>query len=501
VAIGSVPSLIVGIGAGAAAADGFAPSLERPKQDAWASQPNRIVDVGTLARLVAQGGVDLGTAQPFAHRNGYSNQQLNALVYLAQTVPGIAQTMFLWRLNVVKDAEFRQALVKGGMRQDWVNWIVDNLRSVPLTAEQVAVAVQRSLIPNEGQLPFDESKAAQSVNDLWNSLANPQLGHNPGSDTPIQAMPVTNLKAYESAAAYGVSNEQLDVLTRTIGLPIAPQQAAALLYRRHISADTFARALAEGNTRIEWASAYFEAFRQILTAHDAAELQLRGYLTRDERLAKTLNHGMSEAESDLLYDLLGRSVNVHQVLIGERRGGKYMPAPATFDEQKAGIPDAYLAALERGNLRPEYYQLAYAARETYPSYFVTRALLQANVISATRGSELFAGLGWPEDVTKAAADYYSGGTGTTADTHLTKAQNQLWTATHRGYLTSKITDAEASTALTTAGVATATIPQVLAIWQEERSLDRKTLTAAQAKKAWAILRRVRRGHATKHWPT
>ena len=47
-----------------------------------------------------------------------------------------------------------------------------------------------------------------------------------------------------------------------------------------------------------------------------------------------------------------------------------------------------------------------------------------------------------------------------------------------------ITDAQATAALTTAGVPAAEIQPVLDIWQTERGLDRKPLSAAQTKKAW-----------------
>ena len=54
--------------------------------------------------------------------------------------------------------------------------------SVPVTAEQAAVLVQRSVIPNQGQLPFDTNIPAGNV----------------------PRMPKVDLDAYASAQAYGV---------------------------------------------------------------------------------------------------------------------------------------------------------------------------------------------------------------------------------------------------------------------------------------------------------
>jgi hypothetical protein len=79
---------------------------------------------------------------------------------------------------------------------------------------------------------------------------------------------------------------------------------------------------------------------------------------------------------------------------------------------------------------------------------------------------------------------WSGG-GTSADPHVTKAQNQLWTATHSSYVKDRSTDAEAQSTLGTLGVAATAIPAVLRLWQAERALVRAGLTAAQIKKAYS----------------
>src|SRR5207237_4150132 len=108
-----------------------------------------------------------------------------------------------------------------------------------------------------------------------------------------------------------------------VGLPASPDLAARMVLRKIIDRVDFDRAISEGNTRNEWADALFEGFREILTAHNYAELELRGYLDRSERLAGTRKHGMSDTDSDLLYDVLGRSIPVHQILTGEARGGMF----------------------------------------------------------------------------------------------------------------------------------------------------------------------------------
>ena len=146
-------------------------------------------------------------------------------------------------------------------------------------------------------------------------------------------------------------------------------------------------------------------FREILTANQYAELELRGFLSREERLAETAKHGMSQRDSDLLYDVLGRAIAVHALVTGEARGG-------TFDGPIGNIPAAFLSAMRRSNIRPEFYNLAYANRYNYPSAFVTRALLQGGAISEAEGEQIFLDVGWkPELARKVAAHYATATTG------------------------------------------------------------------------------------------
>jgi hypothetical protein len=91
--------------------------------------------------------------------------------------------------------------------------------------------------------------------------------------------------------------------------------------------------------------------------------------------------------------------------------------------------------------------------------------------------------GMADEVVTALHDSWTGGTTATADPHGTKAQNQLWTTTHRSYVAEAIDDATATAALSAAGVAAATVPGILALWAQERSLIRKQLSPTQIRKA------------------
>lgn len=453
--LGSTPAIIVGVGVGAAVSAALDPAIELPRQSAWAANANKVLDAGLMARLVAQGGVTLPAGRAAALRDGFSADKFDHLVYLAQTVPGIGESISLWRRGLISDALFAHVLVKVGLDQRYAAAIVASKHAEVLGIGDLAYGVVRGIVPSPSWVPVPP----------------------PTSGGSVPRFPVVHIDPVAEAAKLGYDEAAFQIMVGRSGLSLAPGLAAQAYFRGLIERVDYDLAIAEGDLRSEWRDTLLNVSRQILTGEQAADLQLRGYLTADERRAHTDAHGMSHAESDLLYDLLGRSVNVHQVLIGERRGG-------VFNGASDQIPAAYLQSLQRGNLRPEYYNLAYAGRETYPSYFVTRALLQKGAITPARGRALFLGLGWPADVAEAAATTYGGASPTAADPHVAKAQTQLWNTLHSSYVADETDAPLAETTLGTLGVAAPAIPQVLALWDAERALIRKRLTPPQIKKAY-----------------
>ena len=447
--------IVVGVGVGAAASAAIEPAVEIPKQEAWARNQNRLLAAQMMAALVAQGALELPTGQSSANREGYTSEKFDHLVYLAQTAPGASEALEQWRKGFISTDLYAHALTKAARDQRYV-FTSDAYRLKELVGlGDVAYGVVRGILPAPAWLPVAP----------------------PASGDKVPRFPQVEIDPLDLAHRLGFNEDMLKLMVGRSGLSMAPGLAAQAFFRTIIGPNDYLLAIAEGDLRTEWAEAMLDVSRQILTAGEYAELQLRGFIDEPTRRSKTAQHGMSTADSDLLYDLLGRGVNVHQVLIGERRGG-------TFNGPTDQIPPEYLAALRRGNLRPEFYNLAYAARETFPSYFVTRSLLQSGAITSARGAELFAGLGWPLDVADAAATLFGGGTTATADPHVTKAENQLWTTLHRSYVAEETDDATATTALDTIGVAASAVPQILALWEQERALIRKQLTPAQIKKAY-----------------
>src|SRR5207237_2581886 len=100
---------------------------------------------------------------------------------------------------------------------------------------------------------------------------------------------------------------------------------------------------------------------------------------------------MTRADTDLLFKITGRPLSFHQVFIGERRGGVY-------DGSIDAIDPAFLKALRESNIRPEWYNLAWAQRHSYPSPFVLRGLTEAGDLTQAEAHEILLFIGWPVEL-------------------------------------------------------------------------------------------------------
>ena len=496
--IGSTPSLLLGIAAGGAASAAFEPALEIPRQQAWAAAPHRVLDPELLARLVAQGGVELGTAEALAAHSGYSKANLDALVYLAQSPPGEAELMFLWRLGYIDEATWREGLVKLGRRPDWIDRIAQTFQ-VPLTAAEAAVAIHHDVIPNQGQLPGLDLQTTGKV----------------------LRFPIVPIDAYASAAAYGVGKDQLDAITRTLGLPPGLDTVARGVFRGILDRGDFTLAALQSNRRTEWQAYEFEIYRQIPTAEQFVEAHLRGWITQQQMYDGTALHGMSQADTDLEFEIHRRPMTVRQITQALAWGGTFNPAAGE-------IQDPYSASVHQANLGPEWYDLAESLKHTYSVPFWWRSMVQAGALDQQTATTILLRIGNPPDFADKAFAHFSAG-GTAATREATKAelldeyeggfisrtdyqtalealgytgtplqlelelgdarQAKAWRqkvidAIHKAYIEHELTDTAAISELATVNVTGDTATRFLQLWQLERSYTVARLTQSQVVKAY-----------------
>jgi hypothetical protein len=431
------------------------PAFEIPRQDAWSRNRNRILDLGLLARLVAEGGIDLSVAHEDAHRQGYSDDKLDALVYLEQTVPGVSEALHLWRLGFISDGLMEHVLVKEGLDQRYTAAILRTKIEELIGLGDIAYAVVRGILPSPSYVPVPP----------------------PTHGTKVQRFPQVNIDPEELAAKIGFSPEALQIMVGRSGLSMAPGMAAQANFRNIIADDDYLMAIAEGDLRTEWAHAVKETSRQIPTSDQFVEAWLRGWLTQQEAEDGAALHGMDPAYTDLIHKVKGRPVTFHEITTGLARGGTY---PSSYDD----IPEPYRKSIQEADIRPEWASLHYANRHLYPSAFVLRSLAQSGDLGGQAAVEqVLLEIGWKpsfaQQVSTAWTTAAAGG-----DTHVSKAQTQLWSTTHRSYVAGEIDNPTATAAIEAAGAAAGSAPAVLTLWAHERSLVRKQRSPAQIVKEW-----------------
>jgi hypothetical protein len=453
-------ALTLSYGVGRAAGSVFEPQLQGLRNSSWALITEEGVFVPPAATLLAagvsQGQIDPQTAKTWATYTGVNGAVFDALVNIANVGPGSAYAFEMWRRGLIGEAGFRRALQRLAWEPEWIDDAV-NLKEIRLSPEALAVMIQRSVVPNPGILPNQP----------------------PTANSDVPPMPEVNIDVFAEAEAHGVDADRLKAMARIIGLPASPDLAARMHFRGIINEDAFNQAIKEGNTRGEWAPFLLQGFREIPTAEQFVEGHLRGWLTRPEMYAGTARHGMSQADTDLEFQIHRRPLTPHQIKQALARG-------ANFNPEQGEIQNPYEASVHQNNLGPEWYEMAIALAGSYPSVFVTNRLVTGGTITPAEGRSWLERSGLADRVVTALHDSWTGAAGAaTADKHLAKAENHVWTVVQSSYEKDRIDDTEATTALTALGVDPTVIPQILAVWQIARGIQRAGLSAAQIKKAYA----------------
>lgn len=445
---------MVGVGVGTAAAAALEPLVEPGRQNAWKAHPNRVLDPGIVARLVAQGAVTLGEGRDQADREGFDTDKFDQLVYLAQTVPGFSEALEMWRRFDGFDDLWTHSLAKRGLDARYLPFY-NKLKQDILSPGELAAAVHRGLVPDPGIL----------------------LGEQPQPPFNVEAYPVQPIDAISEAEGSGFDEERLRVLVGLQGLPMGVIEAAQAYFRGVITHGDYIRAFNESNNRNEWAEAVLEYARQIPTARDFMENALRGHHDFEWAAQQAARHGMSREDAFLIYQNQGRPLNLHQITQALAWGAKYNPG-------RGDNPDPWMQSVLLGAVRPEYYEMQDSLKYNLPSAFYFRALQEQNVLGETDAAMWYKRLGWPPELADLVAKAYAKTGTATADPHVAKAQVQLWTTTHASYKAFEISGTTANQALAKAGVDATAIPTVLDIWDTERALIRARISASDLRKAY-----------------
>jgi hypothetical protein len=241
---------------------------------------------------------------------------------------------------------------------------------------------------------------------------------------------------------------------------------------------TFDQIVAEGHTKTKYTGDLEQLRRVLLTPGTAVRARLKGHIDDAEMHSRGAAWGYTADDMDLWYQAEGRPATAHQIHIGYMRGATLAGA--------ANERDAIDIAVKQSDIRPEYSDLIYAGRDNYPSLFQLNRLVQANAITAQTAGEWATKSGLNADVVKTLEAYWGGlSGGATTSPYLSKADTQTWNTMHRAYLGSVIDAASVAQGFDLLGVPVADRQPILNRWTFERDLERKRLTPAQVKKAWA----------------
>jgi hypothetical protein len=454
---------VAGVAIGEAGAAAVEPAIEVPKQKAWQANQNRILDLGTLAHLVATGLISEETVVAEAARNGYAENRLKALIQLQLKAPGIAEALTLYRRNgfvdpsqQISETQLEHALSKAGLEQQY-----------------------HAAIMSMVNLPLESAQLAQGIHRGYIAYSAPGFVAPPDTPGKVPFYPQTSIDALATAIANGDDAEQLQVLVGIAGLPLSLFEMLQLLNRDLVTEDDVKRAIANSNLQNQYMDVALELRRRLLTPNDYSELRLRGWITDQDGRDGAALSGMEPADADLLYHMHGRPLVVHQIQTSIARGGVYddpmkADTPGTIRAelvaqlQGEGLSltnaHAFVDAVQESNIQPQYYGMALANRYTYPSYFVIKPLVQSGAISVADATQIFENEGWPPDLATKAAVSFGAGTGATTNTHVKSAQTAVVAAAKKAYIGGVLTPADATSRLTAAGLSASDTASILKQW-------------------------------------
>ena len=432
--------LAIGEGLGGAIADTVIPRLQNFKNAQWKAHADKPLDPATAAQVAAEDVDAYDRMAEEAMLTGLNGGRFRDLWGATLNAPGEGTLIQLLRRASEVPIDFEHGLRKAKLETQW-DAALRNLADARLTPAQLALGIVRSVVDDPGL----------------------QVGANDTAGGVVPAYPVSGIDTLREASFSGIDRERLRVMVGEIGLPMSLQQAASAYFRQIIELPDFYKAVAQGDTRPAWGPFILEQARQILSANEWVQLRLRAWVDDAAFHAGAAQHGMSPANADLLLKAHGRPISFHQTFIGLRRGG-------AFDGPTTEIAPAFLRSLQESDIRPEWYNLAWAQRYTYPTAFVLRSLTEAGDLTESDAEQILLYEGWEPKLAKQVASKWAEPAAGKADPWVGKADTQLWTATHKGYKGGSVTVAQAQASFDLIGIPATAQTEVLARWDAEREL-------------------------------
>jgi hypothetical protein len=428
---------IVGFGVGTAMGPMLRPPIQDLVNEAWTLHPVRPLSAETAAAMAVEGVWTPGRAETEGSYTGVSGSRMEALRQLIDDPPAIAYLYELLRRGRIDGAKFTEAMQHHRIESDyWADLLA--LRNVLLTPGELAQARQRGFVDQTRQ--------------------------------------------YLEAELQGVTNERAEIQFKSAGLPPPTERALSMWRRGIITEDEFKQTIVEGNEKLKYQDEEAALFRALLSPGQIVNQHLRGWRDFAWMQDRLHDYGYNAEDTLDLFQGQGRPISTRQVFIGQRRGGVY-------NGPTADINPAILKQLQESNIRPEWYDLADAQKESYPSAFVIRGLATSGALTPAETRRVLMEIGWPVWLIDAVVTFWTADTATaTADDPLVKsARTQAVTEIRSAFLLGQADEATARGWLDAVGVDATAQDGLIPIWNVMRAVPQKGLSPAQIKKAYKNL--------------
>ena len=451
--IGNTVGEAAAFAAGIAVGPVLAPLLRALENDTWSAYPDQPLSALTVAQGAATVRISESDAAAEALLTGYSGSAFASLVAILKQSPSVAQAFTLIRRGQLAPTEFATVLAKSGFEAQWVT-AFQELSSTGLQP------YEQPLSPADLALGLIRDNL-QSF-DVDGEPAFPAGGSTDGGLVPHD--PISGLDVVAEAAASGIDAERMAILARNVGLPPGVIEGLRMLNRGIIEEPDFYLLIAQSDARLSWGPFLFQLRNEILTAREGVENFLRGWdLDRQHMYDTGALSGYSQSQMDTLYNITGRPLGWHQVWVAIQRGG-------TYDGPTDEIDPSFLKSLQESSMRPEWYNLAWSLRYTYPSYFVLKNLVPTP-LSVDQAAQILVWQGWEPTLAQDTAQSFAGSSSSTGAPTTKTATNAAVTSTGKAYIAGSYTQEQATTNLQALGLTAEEIASLFAIWNVTKAAE------------------------------
>jgi hypothetical protein len=426
--------------------------------------PNTLLDLGSAARLVAQGVWSYSQGEHEATGNGYNGGKFGALVESTYQHPGPGELIPMLNRDIIGDSDFTDAVRRQGVHPKW--WgPLEQLRHYVQSPADLALGVLKGVI-DHGEATAEGRKSGLDSADM--SFLEDITGEPPGIQDLLFAYRRNIID--KQRLEHGIRQSRLrlewtDVIESLRFVPISAANAVEAAVQNHLGQSEAKTIVEQNGIDPKWYNTLYET-----AGNPPGPMEMLDLLNRGEMSEAQVKQGLRESrlkdkyidtEIKLRRQILTEgkiSLMVAQGVMGAKEAiPHYMDIGYTHEDAAALIASASISRQAR------QYELTQAQIETL---YLDRAVTRKN---AQRQLE---GLGYSEqeaDLILLTKDLER------EHRYFEAAINRV----HASYVGHKLTDTEAKGQLDALKLAAEQEADLLALWRIEKATNVSILSVAQ----------------------